>query len=163
MTARPLAGLALLAPAALLGAAFLAQYGFGLSPCELCLWQRWPHAAAIALAAAALLAGPGRPGAALLGLAAAALLAGAGIGGFHAGVELGWWEGLSSCSGAPPAGLSGADFLAALRERPLVRCDEVVWSFLGLSMAGWNALLSAAIAVAAATAARGYASSSASQ
>src|SRR3546814_14943491 len=89
---------ALLAPAILLGGALLSQYVGGLSPCEMCYWQRWPHAAAIAFALLAVLFRGGLGGRLLLILAALAIAVSGGIGIFHAGVEYGWWEGLTACS-----------------------------------------------------------------
>lgn len=131
--------LALLVPAALLGGALGSQYLGGLVPCEMCHWQRWPHAAAIALAAIAFgFAATDRRSRALVGLAAAAIAVSGAIGVFHAGVEAGWWAGLTKCAAA------GAGSLADIMATPLVRCDQVQWSLLGLSMAGWNALISLA-------------------
>jgi len=134
--------LAFLVPAALLGGAYAFQYWGGLFPCELCWWQRYPHMAALAFALAALLAGrlPDR-GRSLVWLAALAIAVSGGLGVFHAGVELHLWEGFTQCSQAASAG-SAADLLSEIGRRPLVRCDEVQWSWLGLSMAGWNAILS---------------------
>lgn len=152
--ARALACVALLGPAAVLAAALLSQFVGGLAPCPLCLWQRWPHAVAIALAALALAVGPGRAAAAALALGALALLVGAGLGVFHAGVELRYWDGPSTCVGGGVAGLSTEALVDRIMSAPLVRCDEVAWSFLGLSMAGWNALLSLALAGVTAQAAR---------
>lgn len=160
---RALPLLALVGPALVLGAALFSQFVGGLTPCEMCVWQRWPHAAAIALAALALLLGRGRGAATFFGLAAVALAVGSGLGVFHAGVELGWWEGPTACSGGPATGLSAAEFVERLKAAPLVRCDVVAWSFLGVSMAGWNAILSAGLALVAFGAARRQASSSASQ
>jgi disulfide bond formation protein DsbB len=131
--------LALLGCAGLLGGAFFFQHVMGLAPCPLCIWQRWPHAVAIALIAVALL----RPGLATIatGLAAISLLVGAGIAGYHVGVEQGFWT--SATCGTPEIGAgSAADLLARLREAPMVACDEVVWSFAGVSMAGWNGIAS---------------------
>ncbi|MEM7522302.1 MAG: disulfide bond formation protein B [Pseudomonadota bacterium] len=156
MSARHLAIAALLGPAAVLGAALISQYVGGLNPCPMCIWQRWPHAIAIALAALALLIGQGRIGATALALGAAGLLVGAGIGAFHAGVELGYWEGPSTCVGGEISGLSTSDLLNQIIEAPLVRCDEVAWSMLGVSMAGWNAILSILLAGLTAMAARRY-------
>ena len=126
--------LALLMPAALLGGALGSQYFGGLNPCEMCYWQRWPHAAAIILAAAAFLVP--RRSRLLTGLAALAIAVSGAIGVFHAGVELGWWQGLTRCTAG------GALSLDDLMNVPLVRCDQVQWSLLGISMAGWNAILS---------------------
>lgn len=153
---RRLAVLAALGPALVLGAALFSQYVGGLSPCQMCIWQRWPHGVAIALALIAVALGPGRLGAAALGLAAAALIVGVGLGGFHAGVELKFWEGPSTCSGGMATGGSAAEILAQIMEGPAVRCDEPAWVFLGVSMAGWNAILSLALAAFAAWAARTY-------
>ena len=126
--------LALLVPAGLLGGALGSQYLGGLHPCEMCYWQRWPHAAAILLAGAAFLV-PARTRL-LTALAALAIAVSGAIGVFHAGVELGWWEGLTRCTAG------GALSLEDLMNVPLVRCDQVQWSLLGISMAGWNAILS---------------------
>jgi disulfide bond formation protein DsbB len=140
--------LALLVPAGLLGGALGSQYLGGLHPCEMCYWQRWPHAAAILLAGAAFLL-PGRMRL-LTALAAIAIAVSGAIGVLHAGVELGWWEGLTRCTAG------GALTLDQLMNVPLVRCDQVQWSLLGISMAGWNAILSlGAAAVIALLLARG--------
>lgn len=163
MNPRALPLLAFIGPAAVLGAALSSQYVGGLNPCEMCIWQRWPHGVAMALAALALFAGPGRTGGLLLLLLTLAMAVGAGLGVFHVGVELGYWEGPSTCAGGGFAGLTPLEVVERLKAAPLVRCDEVAWSFLGVSMAGWNAILSAALAVFAWFAAQRYASSSASQ
>jgi disulfide bond formation protein DsbB len=134
--------LLLVGPAALLGGAFAFQHLGGLYPCELCIWQRWPHAAALILASAALLL-PRAARRGALALAALAVLASAGIAVFHVGVEQGWWEGLSTCSA--PAAANG-NFLETVLAAPVVQCDKVAWSLAGLSMAGYNALLSLLIA-----------------
>ena len=135
--------LALLTPAMLLGGAYLSQYGFGLYPCELCWWQRYAHFAALALALAAWT----RPQAAILTALAGAAIAFAGmIGGFHAGVEYGWWQGLTACATTAAAG--SADPLEAIMNAPLVRCDVASWSLAGISLAGWNFLFSMAAALA---------------
>ncbi len=160
---RILMALALVGPAAVLGAALVSQYVGGLNPCPMCIWQRWPHGIAIALAAAAWLLLPRPAGAWVLRLGALTLLVGAGLGVFHAGVELGYWEGPTTCTGGDIGGLSTADLLNQIMNAPLVRCDEIAWSFAGLSMAGWNAVLSALLAVITWRAASAYASSSASQ
>jgi len=128
--------LALTIPAALLGGAYIGQYAFGLYPCEMCWWQRYPHFAALALALAAFVVPPRRLWLALAGLA---IFTSGLIGAFHAGVEYGWWEGLTACS--RPA-MPGGDPLEAVLNAPLVRCDDVQWSLFGISLAGWNFLCS---------------------
>ena len=129
--------LALLVPAGLLGGALFSQYVGGLYPCEMCYWQRWPHGAAILLALAALFSplhsARTRP---LVLLAALAVAISGAIGVFHAGVELGYWEGVTTCT------TTGAATLEDIMNVPLIRCDQVQWSFLGISMAGWNAIIS---------------------
>lgn len=129
--------LALLIPTALIGGALISQHVGGLFPCEMCLWQRWPHYAAIALAALSLVVRPIR--APLIWLAALAIAISGGIGAFHAGVEYGWWEGLTRCSTAFPTGGSALD---AIMNAPLVRCDVAPWDLFGISLAGWNAIIS---------------------
>jgi len=127
----------------LLGGAFLFQLS-GFAPCAMCLWQRWPHAAAIVLGVLAMSHFVPRAMAVLAGLAA---LTTAGIGLFHAGVEQGWWDGPSSCAGGGGlGGLSGSDLLSTDTAEAIVMCDEIAWQ-LGLTMAGWNAVLSAGLAV----------------
>ncbi len=150
---RNLAALAALGSVALLGGALLFQYVGGLAPCPMCIWQRWPHGIAIALGAVAL-ATRWRP-VALLG--AAAMIVGAGIGVFHTGVERAWWEGPGTCTSNQGADLTTDQLLDAIMSAPLVRCDEVPWELLTLSMASWNSLFSLVLAclwIAAARAAK---------
>ncbi|WPZ35782.1 disulfide bond formation protein B [Thalassobaculum sp. OXR-137] len=137
------------AAAAALIAALISQYGFDLQPCVLCIWQRWPYVAAILLGvAAAALRRNRAAAAALTALAILAVLVSGGIGAFHVGVEQGWWEGTSGCGS-----LSSTDDLAALRAQimsaPIVRCDEIAFSLLGISMAGWNVLFALGVALVA--------------
>lgn len=141
---RTAAWLAFLLPAALLGGALISQYGFGLYPCEMCIWQRWPHLAAILLAAAALMVRAKGMATALVIAATMAILISGLIGGFHAGVEYDWWEGLTSCSTNLPA---GGDLLDSIMNAPLVRCDVAPWTLFGISLAGFNFLLSVGGAV----------------
>lgn len=144
MTARNLMLLAAFGSVALLLGAYAFQ-ALGYAPCKMCLWQRWPHGAAIAIGALVLMLGP----MVLLGLAGAlAALTTAGIGLYHTGVERDWWEGPTSCSGGGNAleGLSGNDLLSLDMPTNVVMCDEVAWAMFGLSMASWNALLSLALA-----------------
>ena len=129
--------LALLIPAGLLGGALFSQYVGGLYPCEMCYWQRWPHGIAVLLALIALISPLQERRTRLIVLFAALLVAISGaIGVYHAGVELGYWEGITRCT------TNGATTLEDILSVPLVRCDQVQWSLLGVSMAGWNAIIS---------------------
>jgi disulfide bond formation protein DsbB len=129
--------LALLLPLGLLAGALGSQYIGGLHPCEMCYWQRWPHGAAILLAALAFKAPASSPRSRSLTLLAAAGIAISGaIGVYHAGVEAGIFEGFTTCT--TTRGMTLQDIVNA----PLVRCDQVQWSLFGISVAGWNALLS---------------------
>ena len=141
---RPALGrlIALLLPLGLLGGALGSQYLGGLVPCEMCYWQRWPHAAAILLAGLAFTAPAASDRSRALTLLAALAIAISGaIGVYHAGVELGIFEGFTTCT-STASGATTADLLNAIMNTPLVRCDQVQFAFLGISMAGWNALLS---------------------
>ena len=126
-------------PALLLGGAYLSQYGFGLFPCEMCWWQRYAHFAALALALVSAFAPPKRL---WIGLAGLAILVAGLIGGYHAGVEYKWWEGLTTCS-STASSTSIADILSA----PLIRCDEAQWTLFGISLAGFNFLISTSAAL----------------
>ena len=129
--------LALAVPAVLLGGALLSEFVGKLYPCEMCWWQRYPHAVAILLALGAISSPLTAPRTRMLTILAACAIAVSGaIGAFHAGVEYGWWEGLTTCTS------SGATSLEAIMNVPLIRCDQVQWSLAGISLAGFNALLS---------------------
>lgn len=136
--------LALVLPLALLGGALAFQVVGKLYPCELCWWQRYPHIAAIVLAALAFIV-PGRPArAALVALAAAAILVSGVIGGYHAGVEYHWWQGLTACTST----VAGPITLDSIMRAPLVRCDVAQWTLFHVSLAGFNALFSIAGGIA---------------
>jgi len=133
--------LALILPAALLGGALLSQYVGGLYPCEMCYWQRWPHGAAILLALIALISPLRAARTRLIVLLAAFLIAISGaIGVFHAGVEWKLWAGPSHCTGVGDP--RSFDIV-------IVRCDEAAWRLLGISLAGYNAILSFIVAAVA--------------
>ena len=139
----PLArAIALLTPLLLLGGAYASQIWGGLHPCEMCWWQRYAHFAALPFGLAAVLAGPRLKdgGRILVWLAALAIFVSGAIGFYHAGVELKIFPGFTQCTAA----LTGSpeDMLKAVFDRPMVRCDDVQWSWLGISMAGWNAIVS---------------------
>jgi disulfide bond formation protein DsbB len=134
---------------AALAGALAFQYGLGLQPCVLCLYQRVPYILAAALTAHAMAPWtPGRQAALALALAGLLFFANSGIALFHTGVEQHWWEGSEACTGA-----KGAKTIEELRrqlmEAPLVRCDQIPWEMFGISMAGFNALGSPFLALAA--------------
>jgi disulfide bond formation protein DsbB len=138
--------LALASAAILLGALAL-QYLGGLPPCHLCVWQRWPYVALIALG---LIGWRWRPRA-MLGLAALVLLGGAGLAAYHVGVEQGWWALPAGCVAGGTA-QTVEDLRRMLAAAPPA-CDQVSFTFLGLTLAGWNlvaSLLLAAFTLAAA-------------
>src|SRR6476660_2969075 len=128
---------ALLLPLALLGGAFGSEYLGHLIPCEMCWWQRYAHLAAVPLAALAFTAAAeAQRSRAFTLLAALAIAVSGAIGVYHAGVELKIFEGFTQCTA------NGHVTLESIIRAPLIRCDQVQWSFLGISMAGWNAILS---------------------
>jgi disulfide bond formation protein DsbB len=144
-TLRIAASLLLAASAALLGGALAFQYLGGLAPCVLCVWQRYAHGAVIGLMLVALYVPP-RAVPALVAVAAAALLVGAGIAFFHIGVEQHWWQGTAECGSSVGGAGSIEELRARLMAQPIVRCDEISWSLFGLSMAGYNFILSVVLA-----------------
>ena len=146
------AAIALIGLATILGA-YLFQYGLGYRPCPLCLEQRYAYYFAIPLAAMVMLGMSvgSSPKVMLLAFAAiaAAMLWNAGLGAYHSGVEWQWWEGPKDCSG-PVSNFGQAGGLADLIQNTrVIRCDEAAWRFLGLSLAGYNVLISALMAALA--------------
>ena len=139
MTKKTLLMVATLGSAALLLGAWGFQYLGGLAPCKMCIWQRYPHGLAVVLGILAF-AFPGIRPLPLLGALTAATTA--AIGFYHAGVEQGWWEGPSTCTSGDIGGLSTQALMDQIMSAPLVRCDDIPWEMFGISMAGWNALLS---------------------
>ena len=140
------------ASAALLAGAYVFEHGFAILPCAVCLWQRPPHwiAGLIALAAGLLaLRWSTQEGArAALALAVATLLIGAGIATYHVGVEQGFWPGPAACAvpGGPNVPQSITELIQAMETATVIRCDKPAWTFLGLSLAGYNLLASLALA-----------------
>lgn len=149
MTRPTLILLATIGSALLLGGAFAFQFFGGLAPCNLCLWQRWPHAAAVLIGLVALALSRASSGLqrALALLGALAALATAGLGLYHTGVERGWWEGPDTCTSGDIGAVSADQLLDQILAAPMVRCDEVAWEMLGLSMASWNMLASLLLAL----------------
>lgn len=140
--------LALIVPLALLGGAYGFQYVWAnLWPCDMCWWQRYAHFAALPFAVLALAMGRMKDGGRLfVWLAALAIFVSGAIGFWHAGVELKLLPGATACTAA--LGGSATDMLNDVFARPLVRCDDIQWSWLGISMAGWNAIVSTLSAAA---------------
>jgi disulfide bond formation protein DsbB len=140
----------LAAALATIGGALVFEHGLGLTPCKLCLIQRNPYYLAMPLALGAALAPP-RLSRLALAAVGVVFVASAGLGAYHAGVEWGFWLGPNDCGGAgsaPSAGNVG-DFLERLQGTRVVSCTEAAWRFLGLSLAGWNVMISIALAVIA--------------
>jgi disulfide bond formation protein DsbB len=134
--------IALLLPAALLAGAFGSQYLGGLYPCEMCWWQREAHMVAVVMAALAFTAPAASSRSRMLVLLATLAIAVSGIiGVYHAGVEAKIFAGFTQCTALPKAATT-AELLKQITHAPLIRCDQVQFSFLGISMAGWNAIFS---------------------
>ncbi|MFG1349188.1 disulfide bond formation protein B [Xanthobacter autotrophicus] len=132
-----------------LAAAWYFQLVVGLAPCPLCLDQRLPYYAAIPLgllAFAAARSGRTKLARMLLGVIGLAMVGNMGLAIYHAGVEWQFWTGPTACTGAP---VMTGNVLSALKGARVPRCDEAAWRLLGVSMAGWNALIAAAMAVVA--------------
>ncbi|WP_323037815.1 disulfide bond formation protein B [Pararhodobacter sp.] len=128
-----------LGSAAMLGGAFFFQYVMGLAPCEMCIWQRWPHGIAFVLGLIAL----GLPTAWVKAAGAVTMAVSTGLGLYHTGVERHWWAGPDSCSGGGNiSSLSPEDLLNQILAAPVVRCTDVAWEMFGLSMASWNGIAS---------------------
>ena len=132
--------------------AYVAQYVYGFEPCRLCLYQRVPYAVTALLAIIAFFLASGGGRVAMAALCAGAYLAGAGIAFYHVGVEQHWW--LSECTGTLAKDLSIEEMKAQLMSKPPKACDDLEWTFLGLSMATYNAAFSLALAAASLAGAR---------
>ncbi|MBU6252557.1 MAG: disulfide bond formation protein B [Alphaproteobacteria bacterium] len=135
--------LALLVPSALMLGALGSQYIGGLYPCEMCHWQRWPHEFAIVAALFAFGTRNHRAAVILTVLAALGIATSGALGVFHAGVEYGWWPGITSCSTT-----ASATTLEAIMAAPVIRCDTPQWTLAGVSLAGFNAIFSIGSALA---------------
>jgi disulfide bond formation protein DsbB len=152
----PRALMIMAASLAILAAVWILQ-GVGYEPCELCLTQRYafyvaaPLAALTAVVASRSAQGLARTGFALLALA---FLANAALAGYHAGVEYHWWPGPTACTGGLTGPVDVNDLMKSLNSVRVVRCDEAQLRIAGLSLAGWNVIASAALAIYSALAAR---------
>jgi disulfide bond formation protein DsbB len=140
-----------LAAATTIGGALAFEHVVGLVPCKLCLIQRYPYYAALPIALLLAVVPTGRsPHRAGLALLALLFLVSAGLGAYHAGVEWGWWAGPNDCGGGTAPGTGSVDnFLNTLQNTRVVSCTEAPWRLLGLSLAGWNALISLGLAALA--------------
>jgi disulfide bond formation protein DsbB len=156
LRAQPIASsaalVAVIGLATILGAYYF-QFVMGLAPCPLCLEQRVAYYVSIPLAAMILLGlsvGASRKVLLLALFAiAAAMIWNTGLGIYHSGVEWHWWAGPQDCSGSLPSFSGGGSLLDQMEKTRVVRCDEAPWRFLGLSLAGYNALISAVLALVA--------------
>jgi len=146
LTSRGFAGFVLIASAIVLGSALMSQYWGGLAPCELCLLQRWPWAAAILVALVALVAGsrPALPWVALVLALVFALSVAFAF--YHVGVEQKWFAGPSACTASGGGALTLEEMKRQILETAPVLCDRVQWSLFGVSLAGWNLLASLGMA-----------------
>ena len=136
----------LLLAAGLIVTVLVMQYGFGYLPCELCYWQRYPYYALLAVGLPYLalrLAGRAGPrwDRAMLLLAGLAFLASGAIGLYHAGVEWHWWPGPGQCSGMADLPADPDAMMAMLGRAKIIPCDQPALVILGLSLAGWNAVI----------------------
>lgn len=147
LTRRVLITLATLGSVLALTSAYAFEYLGGLAPCHLCWLQRYPHFAALALGALALMIRSALL-IRLLALAGAlASLTTSALGAYHTGVERQWWPGPTTCTSGSIANISAKDLLAQIQAAPVVKCDEVAWQMLTLSMASWNMILSLGLLV----------------
>ena len=136
----------------MLGMAYVFEDGMGLAPCTMCYWQRVPHGIVIALGVLAVMPFLAQSSLfirLMLTLGIISLLTGAGIAAWHSGVELKILPGPTACSGGVALDGSPAALLDQLLAAPIVRCDEVPWSLFGLSMANWNMIITAGMAILA--------------
>ena len=130
--------LAFLGSLALLLGAYAFEFLGNLKPCKMCLWQRWPHIAAIFIGILIFYT----KSILLMRIASLIILAGAVVAFYHMGVELQWWDGPTACTSGSIANLSSTELMNKILQAPIIRCDEIQWSFAGLSMAAWNGIFS---------------------
>ena len=138
-----LIGIVTLGSFIMLGGAYFFQYVLGYAPCKMCLWQRWPHGFAILIGLIILFTKNIK----ISILGAFAALTTSIIGFYHAGIERKLWEGPTTCTSNSIEGLSANDLLNQILAAPIARCDEIAWDLLGISMAGWNGLISLFLAI----------------
>lgn len=156
LSAEPAAAAALavfVIAAATLAGAWYFQLVVGLPPCPLCLEERIPYHIVIPLslllAIAALVRAPAKLVMVGFAVIAVAALGNAGLGGYHAGVEWHWWAGPTDCTGPLTDLRAGGSLLNQLQSIHVVRCDEAAWRLFGISLAGYNTLISLLLAAIA--------------
>src|SRR5205823_4713586 len=142
LSIRAFSGFVLAVSAAVLGAALLSQYWGGLAPCELCLLQRWPWAAAIVISLVAVLVGD-RPALPWVALILALIFAASVVfASYHVGVEQHWFAGPSACTASTPDTMTLEEMKRQIMGTALVLCDRPAWTLFGVSIAGFNLLAS---------------------
>lgn len=144
--------------AAALGMALISQYVFGLRPCILCVFQRYPYGIVIALGVIGfVLSFQNKKGVTvIMALIGVTLLANSVIAFYHTGVELHWWKSFLEGCAVPDLGSDPDNILAVLEKSEAVRCDEIAWSdpLFNLSMANYNVIFCLGLAVISFTSAK---------
>ena len=138
MTAKQLITIASFSSMAVIFAAYYFEYIGGLFPCKLCYWQRYPHFMNILILPVFYFF----PMRSLIFIGMSSMLVSTTLAFYHVGIEQKYWPGPNSCSNASIEGLTTDQLLDQIMSAPIVRCDEIAWEFMGVSMAGWNVLIS---------------------
>ena len=138
MTAKQLITIASFSSLAVILTAYYFEYIEGLFPCKLCYWQRYPHFMNILIFPIFYFF----PMRSLIFIGMGSMLISISLAFYHVGVEQKYWPGPNSCSNASIEGLTTDQLLDQIMNAPIVRCDEIAWELIGISMAGWNALIS---------------------
>ena len=138
MTAKQLITIASFSSLAVILTAYYFEYIEGLFPCKLCYWQRYPHFMNILIFPIFYFF----PMRSLIFIGMASMLISISLAFYHVGVEQKYWPGPNSCSNASIEGLTTDQLLDQIMSAPIVRCDEIAWELIGISMAGWNVLIS---------------------
>ena len=143
MTEKKLVLAAILGSLLLLLGAFAFQYIGGYPPCKLCYWQRYPHIIAVFFGVIYFYTFMAK----MVYISSAATFLSAAFGAYHFGTEQGFWPGPNTCSSGDVSTLSTDALIEQIMSAPITKCDEVVWSFLDISMAGWNTIFSAFLGI----------------
>ena len=138
MTAKQLITIVSFSSMVVILAAYYFEYIGGFSPCKLCYWQRYPHFINILIFPLFYFF----PMRTLIFIGIGSMLVSTILAFYHVGVEQKYWPGLNSCSNASIEGLTTDQLLDQIMNAPIVRCDEIAWELFGISMAGWNGLIS---------------------